>query len=410
MTVVTETLVDPAGDPIEAGISIRLRRQGRDVIGYVPSTDETISNAITRSTDPDTGVWSADLVGNDLIVPDDTYWHIERTNCYPQFTDIIVPSAGGPYSPMEILADPYPSSLSAAELLVPASGLIRGRRKMAKQEQVFVDPAEVLVLLDVDGAGTVDHIWSAVAFNSTPQDVTLRVYVDGEVSPAIDVDLGALLAIEHPVPVGFTMWCEHAFVEGQDSGSTGFVLRLPMSYSNGIRVEMVNTTPALVVLYTMVSYTEDVASQYRLRSASVKGLSPVVVPAANEYTYLDVEGQGFLAWHGLTVSCTTGIFIERNHGCFIDGEVSPSFLSSGTEDWQGGTFTHQGRQYVGMPYKLLGRNETVASPNLLSVATDLIALYGGVYFSESLEFRMLTEAAVNQPSTISHATLYYLAV
>lgn len=286
-------------------------------------------------------------------------------------------------------------------------GLVRGRRRMAKQEGVSVGAGTSLTLLNAPGAGTVNHIWMAVAFNSTPEDMVLRVTVDGEGSPAIDVDLGALLGIEHPKGVARQFACAHAHVEQTATASLGFALTLPMPFNRGILVELHNPSAALAIIYSMVSWTDDPPSDYRLRSTSVKGLSPTTVPAANTFDYLDVEGEGWLVWHGLAIDSTGGSYIERNHLCFIDGEGVASFESSGTEDWQSGSFTHQGRQNIGTPYKMIGTN--LDTPDFqLVVVTDLISLYGGVHFDERMLFRMGTEAGTTHPSDISHATLYYL--
>jgi len=235
----------------------------------------------------------------------------------------------------------------------------------------------------------------------------LRVTVDGEATPAIDVDIGSLLGVEHHKGVGRQFSCAHAHVEQDDTKKMGFTLTLPMPFSDGITVEMYNATPALAVLYSMVSWTDAPSSDYRLRSSSVKGLDPETVLAANTFDYLDIAGAGWLVWHGLAIDATGGSFIERNHLCYIDGEAVASFQSSGTEDWQAGSFTHQGRQNIGTPYKMLGTN--VDTPDFqLVVVMDLIALYGGVRFDTGIKFQMSTEAGTTHNSSISHSTLYYL--
>jgi hypothetical protein len=249
----------------------------------------------------------------------------------------------------------------------------------------------------------------ALAFNANPEDLILRVTVDGEGSPAIDVDIGSLLGIEHHKGVGREFSCAHAHLEQDSTKKAGFTLTLPMPFGDGITIEMHNPTGALAVLYSMVSWTDAPSGDYRLRSSSVKGVSPTTVLAANTFDYLDISGAGWLVWHGLAVDATGGSFIERNHLCFIDGEGTPSFQSSGTEDWQAGSFTHQGRQNFGTPYKMVGTN--VDTPDFqLVVVMDLISLYAGIRFDTAIKFQMGTEAGTTHNSSISHSTLYYLHV
>lgn len=295
-------------------------------------------------------------------------------------------------------------SLTAA----PAPGLVWGRRRMATQESVNVAAGGTLTLANLTGQGTLNHLWMAVAFNATPEDMILRVTVDGEGSPAIDVDLGSLLAI-HPAPADRQMACAHAHVEQLVAGSLGFTLTLPMPFGNGCHVQLHNPTGNLVIIYSMISWTDARPAPYRLRSSSVKGTAPVTVAAGATHNYLNITGAGWLAWHGLSVMSATGdSFIERNHQLDIDGRGLTAFASTGTEDWQAGSFTHQARQNFGTPYKLVGVN-TAAPSSALAVVTDVLALYGGVRFEESLHFRLATEAAVTDSSDIAHATLYYLA-
>jgi hypothetical protein len=304
---------------------------------------------------------------------------------------------------------PYATDGLATTGALPA-GLVRGRRRMPKNEGVQVDPGNSLTLLSATGQGVVNHIWMAVAFNATPEDMVLRVTVDGEGSPAIDVDLGSLLAIEHFKSTARQFSNAHAHVEQNASAQVGFTLTLPIPFSNGCLIEIFNASAALVIIYSMVSWTDAPPGDYRLRSSSVKGLSPTTVLAANTFDYLDLaSGAGWLVWHGLAVDATGGSFIERNHLVYIDGEGTASFQSSGTEDWQSGSFTHQGRQNIGTPYKMLGTN--VDTPDFqLVVAMDLISLYSGIRFDNGVKFQMSTEAGTTHNSSISHSTLYYLHV
>lgn len=287
-------------------------------------------------------------------------------------------------------------------------GLRYGRIRQVFHQGFFLDPSETLVLADVPGSGIVRSIWMAVAFNGESGDQILRVFVDGETTPAIDVDLGSLLATHHSPATGDRMYGNaHAHALLRSDGALGFVFRMPMPFSNGIRIEINNPTAGLAVIYSQVAYQDDVRPpNYRLRSQGVKRTTGVVLPAANTYEFFNLPaGSGWLAWSGYSVlgTVTDGSWVERNWEVYQGTELLIS--SSGTEDWFGGAFSHMTQAYAGTDVYMIGANNATTQYDL---ALDLVRWYGGIRFDDGVRCVLGTEAGVATQHTFCWCWLYYL--
>lgn len=105
MPTVTNIVTDAAGDPVEgAAVVIRLIAtipESTPAAGFVGADDETIDSQITLETDA-LGLWSTNLVPNELITPEGTYYLVtQRPDVTPRRPAvkyrISVPDGAGPY-------------------------------------------------------------------------------------------------------------------------------------------------------------------------------------------------------------------------------------------------------------------------------------------------------------------------
>jgi hypothetical protein len=110
MPVVTNTVTDPAGNPVRANVTIRLIAGDT---GYEPGYTATgVVNGTAQVTADEDGVWSATLVSNEDIDPADTYYEVlervpGRSSAYQHY--ISVPDTAGPFELADILvAEPEP--------------------------------------------------------------------------------------------------------------------------------------------------------------------------------------------------------------------------------------------------------------------------------------------------------------
>lgn len=135
MPIVYEDLDLPAGGSPNAEVRITLAGAGgRPIAGRVQSTGKTVVGTTVLTYDNgginSAGIWSADLVSNTDILPENTTYLIEREiGCdVPQFF-VSVPASGGPFEASTIEDDPLnsiePSVLSqhAADLALHGGGI-----------------------------------------------------------------------------------------------------------------------------------------------------------------------------------------------------------------------------------------------------------------------------------------------
>lgn len=124
MTIVTNIITDPAGNPVkDATVRITLIT-GTNAPGYTASGE--VQGTYSLSTDA-TGTWSANLTPNSLITPANTYYQVVEGRAV---SNINVPATGGPYLLGSILVVPptTPGALGITGVQVAANGTIAGSR------------------------------------------------------------------------------------------------------------------------------------------------------------------------------------------------------------------------------------------------------------------------------------------
>ena len=203
-------------------------------------------------------------------------------------------------------------------------------------------------LLHHDGTGCLTHMWFGgdwPGYNKT----VLRVYVDGEPRPSIEMEMG----LGHGVGFDDT----NAPWGSEKMGNTGYpsgvynTFKIP--FGNGIRVtaQRSKESPDGADFWWIVRGTENLPVTYagvRLpESARLKlyKLENHVAQPLEEFALCDVKSAGALyqvtiAGQGLRDSgdWTDISFLEAIMRAYIDGEKEPTKLSSGLEDYFLGTY------------------------------------------------------------------------
>jgi hypothetical protein len=221
------------------------------------------------------------------------------------------------------MAEPAPDS--------PARRLGKGWKV---RPWVSVPAGETHVLADLDGPGTITHIWLTVDA-AAYRGCVLRISWDGEPDPSVVAPLGDFFAVGH----GARYDVNSLPVSVNPSG--GFNCYWPMPFRRGCRITLENQTgAALKELYYSVDYElgpipDDAAyfhAQWRRTQTSRE------LP---EHVILDgVAGRGhyvgtFLAWTQLS----DGWWGEGEVKFFLDDdEHHPTICGTGTEDYVGGAW------------------------------------------------------------------------
>jgi hypothetical protein len=210
---------------------------------------------------------------------------------------------------------------------------------MGKEAKLL--PGQELTLLERGGAGTLTHLWFGGSWPGWG-DTRVRVYVDGEKEPGIDM----ALFLGHGVG-----WGDDTAPWGTDRvGKTGRpsgvydTYRIP--FGRGVKV-----TAALApgvrqpqtfwyIVRGLTNYPVRVggialppAARLRLHRREKVGLKPL-----EEVEVLHADGKGLL--YAVTFAAESGNYnyLEACLRAFPDGRQEPLFLSSGTEDYFLGTY------------------------------------------------------------------------
>jgi len=195
-----------------------------------------------------------------------------------------------------------------------------------------IEPADSLVLLDVDGPGEVRRLWITVA-SRDPQylrRLALKMYWDGEVTPSVAAPLGDFFGN------GFSKRHYTALVMGESSG--GFYCYLPMPFRRHARIVVDNGTGRPVDafyynidLLTDVSLPRDVATFHAWwhRDPRTTHRAPHLVLQAS------ARGGGGGEFVGLSLNIESYAknlsFLEGDEIWTVDGERRGQ--GTGTEDY-----------------------------------------------------------------------------
>src|SRR5579871_321194 len=130
-----------------------------------------------------------------------------------------------------------------------AGGTAHGGRKGAPNRRLA--PGECVVLADLEGPGTIRHIWMTVP--PAPPEILralrLEVFYDGASEPSVSVPCLDFFGLPHGRPVAY-----HSVLSSAQEGR-GFNSYVPMPFSGSVRVELTNEAPRPTVLYYQVDYT-----------------------------------------------------------------------------------------------------------------------------------------------------------
>jgi hypothetical protein len=230
---------------------------------------------------------------------------------------------------------------------------------------VNLAPGATYTLLDVQGAGRIQHIWTTSMCREPEhlRKTLLKMYWDGEKEPSVLVPLGDFFGVGHSLTTNFVSL---PLVMGPQDGA-GFNCYFPMPYGQSARIEVeCQTLTEAVFLYYYIDYEEEdrveddqgrFHAQWR-RENPTDGISPEGLSGhtfnhagknltgQGNYLILEAEGRGHyvgchLDIHNLhqPASVAPGFvdinwYGEGDDMIFIDGDVWPPTLhGTGTEDY-----------------------------------------------------------------------------
>lgn len=212
--------------------------------------------------------------------------------------------------------------------------------QVGKEEQPFVAHAEA-TLAEQDGSGYLDHMWFGGSFAHFT-DLRIRIYVDLEVKPSIDMLLGMGVGVGFGDPAA--PWGTR--FSGITGAPSGIFLNYPIPFSTNIRVtaELPKGVQRDTVFWWIVRGIKGIPLQIsglqipstarlRLHRVDDRRVEPL-----QEFELCRVAGDGMIFQVTMAAKSSNFEFMEGQMRAYMGGSNEAQFLSSGLEDYFLGTY------------------------------------------------------------------------
>lgn len=214
-------------------------------------------------------------------------------------------------------------------------------------------PGGKRTIMDVKGAGIIDHIWITIAPDAgtlSRNDLILRMFWDGNSFPSVESPIG---------PFFGNGWNEtYNFVSVPLSVTPGwgksYVCYFAMPFAKGAKIEIENQADVKIEsFYFNIDYTEMPElpeNTGRFHAWYNHQLTKALPDGENEwgtlgetgknptgkdnYVFADIRGKGQFVGVNYYVNCPTPMWYgEGDEMVFIDGDTIPTLNGTGTEDF-----------------------------------------------------------------------------
>ena len=213
-----------------------------------------------------------------------------------------------------------------------AGGSAHGGRKGAPNMRVRA--GESVVLADLDGPGTIRHIWMTIppAPPEVMRSLFIEVFYDGMTEPSVSVPFVDFFGLPHGRPVEYHS-ALHAVQEGR-----GFNSYVPMPFGEHVRIVATNGGERSIILYYQVDCTlgplDDGAGYLHVGFRRQN-------PTVQKRDFVIVDG---LEGPGRFLGCAIGVRVIDAGDWYGEGEVKvfrdgddelPTICGTGLEDYVG---------------------------------------------------------------------------
>lgn len=202
----------------------------------------------------------------------------------------------------------------------------------ANHDAVPIAAGETITLAELEGPGRIVHLWFTAAHPDRhyANQLTLRIYWDGETHPSVECPLGDFFGVGHGLDQSFSSLPIRVSAEGRARNCYW-----PMPFRKSARITLTNESDLAcrdffyyVDWQKHASIPRDAAyfhAMYRQEFPCVMG---------QNYVIADIAGRGHYVGTVQSVyHCSDGWYGEGDDFFFIDGETEPSLRGTGTEDY-----------------------------------------------------------------------------
>lgn len=211
---------------------------------------------------------------------------------------------------------------------------------VGKEERPFILNAEAQLAWQ-EGTGYLDHMWFGGDFKNF-KTLKLRVYVDGESVPSVDMELGLGVGVGFQDPTA--PWGnDFAGVTGSPSG---IYCNYRIPYSKNVRVTaklpegVARDTVFWWIIRGLQNYPLGVCGfhlppEARLRLHKLENFH---AQPLEEFDLACVQGKGLVFQVTMAAKSGSFEFMEGQMRAYFGGAAKPQYLSSGLEDYFMGTY------------------------------------------------------------------------
>jgi hypothetical protein len=268
-------------------------------------------------------------------------------------------------------------------------------------DRISLAPGQHATILNVSGPGVINRIWFTLDSRDPNylRKILVRMYWDDEASPSVDVPLGDFFGC------GFSYKPYVSLYLGMTSG--GFVCYFPMPFEKSARMEIINETDQEVYsFYYQIDYQSiegyldrSVAYFHALWNRDIR------TNYDSNYTVLKTTGQGHVVGVNLNIQSYDGSldFLEGNEMVYTDGEIKPSIVGTGTEDFfSGGWYFSQG-EFAGPYHGLIMKDDSLGR-----IAAYRMYVNDPIPFKKSIAFTIEHGQGNTVEADYSSTVFYYL--
>jgi hypothetical protein len=268
-------------------------------------------------------------------------------------------------------------------------------------DKIYLAPGEHATILKATGPGIINRIWFTLHSRDPYylRKIVIRMYWDDEKFPSVDVPLGDFFGC------GFQYKPYVSQYLGMTSG--GFYCYFPMPFEKSARIEILNETDhEIYAFYYQIDYQNiegyldrNIAYFHAFWNRDIR------TNYDSNYTILKTTGQGHVVGINLNIQSYDGslIFLEGNEIVYVDGEIKPSIVGTGTEDlFSGGWYFSYG-EFAGPFHGLILKDDSLGR-----IAAYRLYINDPIPFKKSINFTIQHGPDNAEEADYSSTVYYYL--
>ena len=274
-------------------------------------------------------------------------------------------------------------------------------RHHGSNDRISLAPGQKATILNATGPGIINRIWFTLESRDPffLRKILIRMYWDDEKLPSVDVPFGDFFGC------GFQYKPYVSQYLGMTSG--GYYCYFPMPFEKSARIEIINETDQeIYAFYYQVDYQN--IEGYLDRSVAYFHACwnrDIRTNYDSNYTVLRTTGKGHIVGINLNIQSYDGTlsFLEGNEMVYVDGEINPSIVGTGTEDLFSGGWYFSNGEFAGPYHGLILKDDSLGR-----IAAYRLYINDPIPFKKSINYTIEHGQGNTEEADYSSTVYYYL--